>query len=126
MQEGKKVAYLVPMSGPTDIPFIKDLAVLMTISGGVTCHAAIVARSMGVPAIIGLGASKCKLDVKDSRVVMLGMHGKRLYLDDLPVEWDAQGKITIQVPDIPIPTVEEEEDEHIWDSIQSALMEVDE
>ncbi|HTX86553.1 MAG TPA: PEP-utilizing enzyme [Candidatus Nanoarchaeia archaeon] len=41
------------MTEPSFVPIIKKAAAIITDEGGVTCHAAIVARELGIPCIIG-------------------------------------------------------------------------
>ena len=41
------------MTNPDWLPTIRRAAALVTDTGGMTCHAAIVARELGVPCIVG-------------------------------------------------------------------------
>jgi phosphohistidine swiveling domain-containing protein len=41
------------MTNPQMIPFIKDVAAIVTDEGGLTCHAAIISREMNIPCIVG-------------------------------------------------------------------------
>ena len=43
------------MTDPDWEPIMKKASAIITNKGGRTCHAAIVAREMGVPAIVGCG-----------------------------------------------------------------------
>jgi pyruvate,water dikinase len=43
------------MTDPNWVPIIKKASAIVTDSGGRTCHAAIVAREFGIPAIVGTG-----------------------------------------------------------------------
>ncbi len=49
------------MTDPDWEPIMKKAAAIITNKGGRTCHAAIVAREMGVPAIVGCGTATEKL-----------------------------------------------------------------
>ena len=49
------------MTDPDWEPIMKKAAAIITNKGGRTCHAAIVAREMGVPAIVGCGDATAKL-----------------------------------------------------------------
>jgi pyruvate,water dikinase len=44
---------VAPMTSPDWVPTIRRAAALVTDGGGMTCHAAIVARELGVPCIVG-------------------------------------------------------------------------
>jgi pyruvate,water dikinase len=50
------------MTDPDWEPIMKKAAAIVTNKGGRTCHAAIVAREMGVPAIVGCGDATDKLE----------------------------------------------------------------
>ncbi len=50
------------MTDPDWEPIMKKAAAIVTNRGGRTCHAAIVAREMGVPAIVGCGDATDKLE----------------------------------------------------------------
>ncbi|MST33852.1 phosphoenolpyruvate synthase, partial [Acidimicrobiaceae bacterium USS-CC1] len=44
---------VAPMTNPDWVPTIRRAAAIVTDSGGMTCHAAIVSRELGVPCIVG-------------------------------------------------------------------------
>ena len=44
---------IAPMTTPDFVPLMKKAAAIVTDEGGITCHAAIVSRELGVPCIIG-------------------------------------------------------------------------
>lgn len=44
---------VAPMTSPDWVPVMSRVAALVTDGGGVTCHAAIVARELGIPCIVG-------------------------------------------------------------------------
>jgi pyruvate,water dikinase len=44
---------VAPMTNPDWVPTIRRAAALVTDAGGTTCHAAIVARELGVPCVVG-------------------------------------------------------------------------
>jgi pyruvate,water dikinase len=44
---------VAPMTSPDWVPTIRRAAALVTDSGGVTCHAAIVSRELGIPCVVG-------------------------------------------------------------------------
>lgn len=52
--KGKKDYILVtPMTRPEIVPYLKNAKAIVTDEGGITCHAAIVARELKIPCIIG-------------------------------------------------------------------------
>jgi len=53
LSQEKDYILVTPMTRPELVPFIKNAAAFVTDEGGVTCHAAIVAREMNKPCIIG-------------------------------------------------------------------------
>ena len=56
-EDGKRLVagevLVAPMTNPDWVPTIRRAAALVTDGGGMTCHAAIVSRELGVPAIVG-------------------------------------------------------------------------
>lgn len=46
---------VAPMTAPDWVPLLRRAAALVTDSGGMTCHAAIVARELGIPCVVGTG-----------------------------------------------------------------------
>jgi pyruvate,water dikinase len=55
------------MTDPDWVPIMKKAAAIVTNSGGRTCHAAIVARELGIPAVVG--TSKATGTLRDGREV---------------------------------------------------------
>ncbi|WP_037070280.1 phosphoenolpyruvate synthase, partial [Pseudonocardia acaciae] len=55
------------LTNPDWLPTIRRAAALVTDSGGTTCHAAIVARELGVPAVVGAGTATSVL--RDGQLV---------------------------------------------------------
>ena len=48
------------MTNPDWVPVIRRAGALVTDSGGMTCHAAIVSRELGVPCVVGHAhATRC-------------------------------------------------------------------
>jgi pyruvate,water dikinase len=63
------------MTNPDWLPTIRRAAALVTDTGGMTCHAAIVARELGVPCIVG--ARTATRDLHDGTTVTVdGAHGQ--------------------------------------------------
>ncbi|MFI5615767.1 PEP/pyruvate-binding domain-containing protein, partial [Amycolatopsis sp. NPDC051903] len=53
LREGEVL--VAPMTNPDWVPAIRRAAGLVTDGGGMTCHAAVVARELGVPCVVGTG-----------------------------------------------------------------------
>lgn len=55
--EGKRLqkgeVLVAPMTSPDWVPTIRRASALVTDSGGMTCHAAIVSRELGIPCVVG-------------------------------------------------------------------------
>jgi pyruvate,water dikinase len=79
--EGSKLldgeVLVAQMTNPDWLPTMRRASALVTDTGGMTCHAAIVARELGVPCIVG--ARTATTDLKDGMVVTVdGTHGRVL------------------------------------------------
>lgn len=75
LQDGEVL--VAQMTNPDWLPTMRRASALVTDTGGMTCHAAIVARELGVPCIVG--ARTATTDLKDGMVVTVdGTHGRVL------------------------------------------------
>jgi pyruvate,water dikinase len=74
------------MTDPDWVPVMKKAAGIITESGGRTCHAAIVSRELGIPAIVGAAGvlKKIKQDQKVTMDCSDGSEGK-IYEGELPI-----------------------------------------
>ena len=72
---------VAPMTNPDWLPAISRAAALITDSGGITCHAAIVARELGIPCIVGARSATTTLH-----------DGQRIEVDA------AAGRVRAEVP----------------------------
>ena len=45
------------MTAPDWVPLMRRAAAIVTDSGGMTCHAAIVSRELGIPCLVGTGGA---------------------------------------------------------------------
>jgi pyruvate,water dikinase len=62
------------MTAPDWVPLMRRAAAVVTDSGGMTCHAAIVSRELGVPCLVGTGDATSKL--RDGELVTVdATHG---------------------------------------------------
>jgi pyruvate, water dikinase len=70
-QDGNRLAdgevLVAPMTNPDWLPTIRRATALVTETGGMTCHAAIVARELGVPCVVG--ARNATTDLHDGTIV---------------------------------------------------------
>ena len=77
------------MTGPEDVYLFNKLALVCTVEGGITCHAAIMCRQMGIPAIVGIGDEYMVADgllVEDTREPNFEWSGSI-------ATWDEEGNI---------------------------------
>ncbi len=63
LQEGDVL--VTEMTDPDWEPVMKRASAIVTNRGGRTCHAAIIARELGVPAVVGCGAATNKINYDD-------------------------------------------------------------
>ena len=62
------------MTAPDWVPLMRRAAAVVTDSGGMTCHAAIVSRELGIPCVVGTGDATSRL--RDGEVVTVdATHG---------------------------------------------------
>ena len=52
---------VAPSSNPSWIPLFTIAGGVLTNTGGVACHAAVVAREFGLPAVVGLGDATTRI-----------------------------------------------------------------
>jgi len=76
------------MTAPEMVPAMKRAAAIVTDEGGVTCHAAIVSRELGIPAVVGAGNATNALE--DEQAV--AVDGERGTIVTATVEADATDK----------------------------------
>ncbi|WP_034510734.1 phosphoenolpyruvate synthase [Blastococcus sp. URHD0036] len=84
LQDGEVL--VAPLTNPDWMPTMRRAAAVVTDSGGVTCHAAIVARELGVPAVVG--ARTATTDLTDGTAVTVDGDTGRVW----------SGKVTAAVP----------------------------
>ena len=68
------------MTDPDWEPIMKRASAIVTNRGGRTCHAAIIARELGIPAVVGTGAATRRADRRPAghRLLRRGRHRLRL------------------------------------------------
>jgi len=89
------------MTDPDWEPVMKRAAAIVTNRGGRTCHAAIIARELGIPAVVGCGDAT--ESIKDgSQVTVSCAEGDEGFVYDGMLEFE-QTKIELDsLPDIPV------------------------
>lgn len=60
---------------PNDLPIMRKASGIITMVGGITCHAAIVSRELGIPCIVGVGKEKA-LGYQGRTITMNGSTGE--------------------------------------------------
>ncbi len=67
------------MTDPDWEPVMKKASAIVTNRGGRTCHAAIIARELGIPAVVGCGDATARLE-QDQRVTVSCAEGDTGYV----------------------------------------------
>ena len=89
------------MTDPNWEPVMKRAAAIVTNRGGRTCHAAIIARELGVPAVVGCGDATHAL--KDGAVVTVSCaEGDEGRIYDGPIETEVTEVARGVLPEIPV------------------------
>ncbi len=82
MQQGEVL--VTEMTTPDFVPAMKRAAAIVTDTGGMTCHAAIVSRELGVPCIVGTREATTKL--KTGQFITVDAVRGRVYEGDVAME----------------------------------------
>ncbi|MEJ2603413.1 MAG: phosphoenolpyruvate synthase, partial [Gammaproteobacteria bacterium] len=89
------------MTDPDWEPVMKRAAAIVTNRGGRTCHAAIIARELGIPAVVGCGdATEQIADGRD--VTVSCAEGDEGYVYDGKLEYEKKKIELDSLPDIPV------------------------
>lgn len=89
-------------TNPDWVPVMKQAAAIITDRGGRTCHAAIVARELGIPAVVGAGDATRRLgDGAEVTVSCAGGETGRVFAGILPFAVD-----TVQLDRIALPATD--------------------
>jgi len=86
------------MTDPDWVPIMKRVAGIVTDQGGRTCHAAIVSRELGIPAIVGTGDATHILE-NDQEVTISCAEGDEGYIYQGMLEYEAAEVDLSDVPD---------------------------
>src|SRR5262245_50693582 len=89
------------MTDPNWEPVMKVAAAIVTNRGGRTCHAAIIARELGIPAVVGCGDATSKL--KDGQAVTVSCaEGDTGNIYDGLIPFEISSRERGEMPDIPV------------------------
>ena len=89
------------MTDPDWEPIMNKASAIVTNRGGRTCHAAIIARELGIPAVVGCGDATEKLQ-HDSPVTVSCAEGDTGFVYQGILDFEHQKHEMSQMPDIPV------------------------
>jgi pyruvate,water dikinase len=89
------------MTDPNWEPVMKRASAIVTNRGGRTCHAAIIARELGIPAVVGCNDATERLK-SDSLVTVSCAEGDTGFIYDGLLETEVSEVATGEMPDIPV------------------------
>jgi pyruvate,water dikinase len=89
------------MTDPNWEPVMKRAAAIVTNRGGRTCHAAIIARELGIPAIVGCGNATESL-TEDEQVTVSCAEGDTGYVYRGRLEYEVTRQDTGELPELPV------------------------
>lgn len=92
---------ITDMTDPDWEPVMQRASAIVTNRGGRTCHAAIIARELGVPAIVGCGDATSVIQ-KDQEITVSCAQGDTGYVYDGLLEFERNEIQLGKMPDIPI------------------------
>jgi pyruvate,water dikinase len=88
------------MTDPDWEPIMKRASAIVTNRGGRTCHAAIIARELGIPAVVGCGDATTRL-VEGSDVTVSCAEGDTGHVYEGLLDYDCKVSNVDTMPDIP-------------------------
>jgi pyruvate, water dikinase len=89
------------MTDPDWEPVMKRAAAIVTNRGGRTCHAAIIARELGIPAVVGCGTATTAIK-EDQAVTVSCAEGDTGYIYEGMLEFDQRSIEMDAMPNIPV------------------------
>jgi pyruvate,water dikinase len=89
------------MTDPDWEPVMKRAAAIVTNRGGRTCHAAIIARELGIPAVVGCGTATDMIR-EDQTVTVSCAEGDTGHVYDGMLEFDRRDVAMDSLPEIPV------------------------
>jgi pyruvate,water dikinase len=89
------------MTDPDWEPVMKIASAIVTNRGGRTCHAAIIARELGIPAVVGTGDANAR--IRDGQAVTVSCaQGDTGYVYDGKLEFERQEFAVGKMPQLPV------------------------
>src|SRR4051794_21545667 len=98
---GKGEVLVADMTDPDWEPIMKRASAIVTNRGGRTCHAAIIARELGIPAVVGTGNATRTL-AAGREVTVSCAEGDEGYVYDGRLDFTVEENQTGSMPDIPV------------------------
>ena len=89
------------MTDPDWEPIMKKASAIVTNRGGRTCHAAIIAREMGIPAVVGCG-NATDLILTDDEVTVSCAEGDTGYIYGQKLDFEVTTSRIDSMPDLPL------------------------
>ncbi|WJG10887.1 phosphoenolpyruvate synthase [Aliiglaciecola sp. LCG003] len=89
------------MTDPDWEPIMKKASAIVTNRGGRTCHAAIIARELGIPAVVGCGNATHSIETGDIITVSCA-EGDTGYIYDAKLDFDVVTSRIDSMPEIPL------------------------
>lgn len=89
------------MTDPDWEPIMKKASAIVTNRGGRTCHAAIIAREMGIPAVVGCGNATSKIATGDSVTVSCA-EGDTGFIYEGQLEFTVTTSEVDDMPELPL------------------------
>ncbi|NOU50373.1 phosphoenolpyruvate synthase [Pseudoalteromonas sp. JBTF-M23] len=89
------------MTDPDWEPIMKRAAAIVTNRGGRTCHAAIIARELGIPAVVGCG-NATDLITNNQKVTVSCAEGDTGYIYEGELEFEVISSRVDEMPDLPM------------------------
>ncbi|WAT02776.1 phosphoenolpyruvate synthase [Rouxiella chamberiensis] len=89
------------MTDPDWEPIMKKASAIVTNRGGRTCHAAIIARELGIPAVVGCGDATERL-AENQKVTVSCSEGDTGYVYEDELEFSVQSSEVNELPTLPL------------------------
>ncbi|TPV60957.1 phosphoenolpyruvate synthase [Aestuariibacter sp. GS-14] len=89
------------MTDPDWEPIMKKASAIVTNRGGRTCHAAIIARELGIPAVVGCGNATDSIETGD-KITVSCAEGDTGYIYNQQLEFDVTTSRIDSMPDLPL------------------------